>query len=352
MEYVRPRHTREEVDAAGTVLLGIDAPLWKQERSKALAVVNNWRSSHSFPQNTLWMTLSNHARRIDPEAVVVQRIKRRESIINKLERFKDRGLSLSEMQDLGGCRAIVDTVKRVYTLAAAFSASQTKNKLLRIDDYIHSPKKSGYRGIHLIYEFRGRKASDWDGLNIEVQLRSTFMHTWATAVEMVDIFSSQRLKVGSGDPGWAQFFALMGSFFASIEGNKRIPHTPRDNAELVREIRRVAAKLRVLDHLEGWRTGLQIVEKNISKRSHHVVLSLDYAERATHVWGYRNDQLRLAQARVRKLEEDSNKNVVLIGVGAVKAIRKAYPNYFMDTGIFMAAVADALGDGPVTASRS
>lgn len=51
-----------------------------QERELALAVINNWRSSHSFPLNTLQMNLRDTSRKFDREPTIAQRIKRLPSI--------------------------------------------------------------------------------------------------------------------------------------------------------------------------------------------------------------------------------------------------------------------------------
>ena len=55
-----PAFTRGEVDRAGRLLAenGVADPL---AVGHALDVIDNWRSSHSFPLNTFQMTLRNRA---------------------------------------------------------------------------------------------------------------------------------------------------------------------------------------------------------------------------------------------------------------------------------------------------
>jgi ppGpp synthetase/RelA/SpoT-type nucleotidyltranferase len=77
----------------------------------------------------------------------VQRHKRSPSIISKLARFPQ--MELSRMQDIGGCRAIVATVRDVERLNALIQSGRTRNKLHREYNYIEKPKDTGYRGIHL-----------------------------------------------------------------------------------------------------------------------------------------------------------------------------------------------------------
>jgi len=46
-------------------------------------------------------------------------------------------------------------------------------------DYISDPRRSGYRGVHVIVGYDGRQ--------IEVQLRTRVMHDWAIAVERLSL---------------------------------------------------------------------------------------------------------------------------------------------------------------------
>src|SRR5207249_3848889 len=94
----------------------------------ALTVINNWRSSHSFPLNTFQVSLRHHVKEIDPRGLVAQRIKRLSSIHTKLRRFS--WLKLSEMQDIGGCRAIVSSIRRVDALVKLYKKGDLKHSLV------------------------------------------------------------------------------------------------------------------------------------------------------------------------------------------------------------------------------
>ena len=136
--------------------------------------------------HALLMMLRKKATDIDTNAVVVQRHKRAPSIIGKLTRFPK--MELSRMQDIGGCRAIVSSVRDVQRLNKHIQTSRTRNELHREYDYIAEPKESGYRGIHLTYKYNGEK-TEYNGYFVEVQLRSKVQHAWATTVEIVDTFT-------------------------------------------------------------------------------------------------------------------------------------------------------------------
>ncbi len=116
MAWMVPAYKPHEIDAAGAALIKPSPTL--AELDKALEVINNWRSSHSFPLNTLQVGLRRNARQIDTKAVVAQRLKRLSSIQVKLRRFN--WLTLSVMQDIGGCRAVVSSVRRVDELVQLY----------------------------------------------------------------------------------------------------------------------------------------------------------------------------------------------------------------------------------------
>lgn len=182
-----PQYSKRRVDAAGAALVATD--IGEDEQEAALRCVNNWRSSHSFPLNTFHIGLSRRANLVDQNSVTSERIKRLVSIEQKLLRFPTH--RLSQMQDIGGCRAVVRTNAMVGELTRAFQKSDLKHKLVGTDNYIEKPKQSGYRGVHLVYRYNSDKKTTYNGLNIEIQLRSQLQHAWATAVETVGLSSGK-----------------------------------------------------------------------------------------------------------------------------------------------------------------
>jgi len=140
-----------------------------------------------------------NAIRVDKNALAVQRLKQVPSIFNKLER--ELSMSLSRMEDIGGCRAVVSTSTLVNRIYKILKNSRTKHILHRERHYITNPKESGYRGIHLIYKYNGSK-DKFKGLPVEIQIRSKIQHSWATAVEVVGTFTKQALKAHTGDADW------------------------------------------------------------------------------------------------------------------------------------------------------
>jgi (p)ppGpp synthase/HD superfamily hydrolase len=127
---------------------------------RSVDAISNWRSSHSFPLNTFTVGLKRRAKDADPDALVAQRIKRLSSIAAKLDRFPT--MQLSQMQDIGGCRAIVATISDVHKLIAKHKSSDIRHKLVKETDYIGSPKASGYRIIHLVYRYYSDKSHNYN----------------------------------------------------------------------------------------------------------------------------------------------------------------------------------------------
>jgi ppGpp synthetase/RelA/SpoT-type nucleotidyltranferase len=73
-------------------------------------------------------------------------------------------------------------------------------------DYIQSSRDAdGYRSLHLIYKYRNIKNPSYDGLRIELQIRTKLQHIWATAVETMGTLLGQALKYRQGEEAWQDF---------------------------------------------------------------------------------------------------------------------------------------------------
>jgi hypothetical protein len=174
MSWTVPEHSIEDVNAAGrrliTTLRGSTIPSGEDglaEWRKSLNVVNNWRAAHAYPLNTFQMNLRRSAKRLCESPLVAQRIKRLISILSKLDRQPK--MKLSQMQDVGGCRSVLDTVQEVGELVNYYQKnSAMKHHLASKDDYIAKPKNTGYRGVHLVYRYYSDKkvGQSYNGLRL------------------------------------------------------------------------------------------------------------------------------------------------------------------------------------------
>jgi ppGpp synthetase/RelA/SpoT-type nucleotidyltranferase len=339
MAWTEPEHTKGEIRRAGEVL--IDKTASAEQRREALSVVNNWRSAHGYPLNTLQIALRRRAVAADSKALVAQRIKRLPSIVGKLERFPS--MSVARMQDLGGCRAVLRNIRNVETVTDAFLEAQHKHRLLRHDDYIASPKPSGYRGVHLVYAYKSDKRDTWNGLAIEVQIRSSLQHAWATAVETVGLFTNQSLKSSIGEDSWLRFFQVMSSLIAIGEGQPVVPETTSDFGELTDELRELASDLRVIERLESYAQLIQASDEHMLNAK-YVLMTLDVARQRLDLQGFRAQDEAATAYGVREAEAEDGTDVVLVAVTSITGLRAAYPNYFLDTTRFVELLKAALGE--------
>ncbi|WOH67526.1 RelA/SpoT domain-containing protein [Bradyrhizobium sp. BWA-3-5] len=297
-----------------------------------------------FPLNTFHVGLRRRAKAIDAGSITAQRIKRLASIELKLVRFPT--MTLSQMQDIGGCRAIVSNASQVYRLCDSYFASDIKHSLHQRDDYIANPKESGYRGVHLVYRYFSDKKSDYNTLKIEMQLRSQLQHAWATPVELVGALVQQALKSSLGEQEWLRFFALMGSTIAIREDTALVPDTPQDYASLVSELREHAQSLDVANRLRAFGTALQVYESSASRDNHYYLIEVDNAQKLVNVTSFKHSESELATAKYleteKKLKDRPNSDAVLVSVDSMDALRRAYPNYFLDTRVFVSLMEETL----------
>ncbi len=341
MAWATPQFSRADVDAAGEVLIAQHPPA--HELDHALQVINNWRTSHAYTLNTFQATLRYKAKQVYEQPLVAQRVKRLSSIHQKLQRFS--WLKLSDMQDIGGCRAIVPRKWLVDKLVSLYKKSGLKHKLDDEDDYIRKPKRSGYRGFHLIYRYNSDKIATYNGLKIEMQFRSSLQHAWACAVETVGTFTQQALKSSQGEKNWLRFFALMGTAMAMRERTEPVPDTPTKKRDLSEELRDYAQRLDVENCLNGYGAALQILEEPGTKGMHYFLVELDAKANQTRIKGYRRGELETASTQYleaeRKLSDEAS-NAVLVSVDSMAALRRAYPSYFLDTRVFVREIRQAL----------
>lgn len=172
-------------------------------------VIENFRASHAHILNAFQASLRNRARGKD--VTVAQRLKRRATIYDKLVR---RGnFSLTEMQDIAGCRLIFKNMEELEVFRDSFHTARFQHKLLTADDrynYVERPKLDGYRGIHDVYEYDSARpeGAPWNRLRIELQYRTIYQHAWATAVEVAGLLTDNEHKFGRASQVYAEFFCL------------------------------------------------------------------------------------------------------------------------------------------------
>ena len=336
---------RKQVDRAGAILRADSATA--ADRTRARKVVSSWRARHSGPLVAVRTLLYQRMGRVAPDGFVAQRLKRLSSVEAKLRRFPK--MQLSRMQDLGGCRAVVPTAVEAGTLYVLCLSGTQAHELATVNNYLAEPKPDGYRSLHLVYRYRSGSPANsaLNGLRIEIQIRSGLQHAWATAVETVDVLRETRLKIGGAENGgWKRFFALMGSVHAIEEGCPTVADTPRTLAEIRSEVRELAHQLDARNLLVGLAGSI----KHVAKGQGWVLLTLNAAARRGVARRYPPRRLEEAQAEYLRLEEKHEGNpavqVCLVSTDSAETLRRAYPNYFLDVGLFVESLQLFLGTTP------
>jgi hypothetical protein len=353
MPWATPKFTHNEVRKAGDVLINppslpsnadwsdSDYQNWELY-DHALGVISNWRSAHGYPLWVFQRTLRTKATALDDHSLVSQRLKRLPAIRLKLRLHPN--MALSQMQDIGGCRAVLHSVHAVNRLVSIYEKSSLNHVCRRKTDYILSPRTSGYRGVHMIYRFQGRHEGPYDGLQIEMQIRSEYQHVWATAVEAVGTLLSQALKSSQGQDAWLRFFAIMGTAVALKEGTPPVPNTPSDPRELNAELKRTRDELQVEAKLRIYGTALETVGGQQMADARFFLLQLDSINEKLTITPFKAAEMEKANAEYLRIEKaiagQAGKEAVLVSVNSLAALRRAYPSYFLDTKRFLDLLAE------------
>lgn len=355
-----PAFSGKAITRAGESLLVSDLAEKDPARfEEAMSALSYWRSSHEKPLEKAYSLLGRIALRVDRTAVLAKRLKRTPSIIAKLKRFEE--MKLRNMQDIGGCRVILPTQKKVLKVVR-----ELKNlKDFRVKQYIENPKEDGYRGIHLIGDFA---AGSEGKRSIEIQLRTQIQHAWATAVEIIDLFTGQAIKSNRGQERWKEFFKSASVQFALIEqlgpskmkdrnlladsilAKLRAKLSPR-NQEIqssCENVYQLSKKLNVLDNFRAFASTLKIADDALSEEPHdgYVLLTIDVKRKRLSMAVFEKADFSIAAAKYLEQEKQApaggGKVVVLVSTEAVGGIKAAYPNYFGDSTRFIALLSASI----------
>lgn len=201
------------------------------------------------------------------------------------------------------------------------------------------PKKDGYRSIHLVYKYFNDGAPEFNELLLEIQLRTRLQHSWATAVETMGTFLGQALKSGQGESPWREFFEIASAAFTHVEETEPVPGFESFSKDDVLSLLDKAENdLHVLNKLQGFSIAANKIIAAKGSGSYHLVI-LDSANRTVSIKPYPKTQLEQATIEYAKVEERGQKGepieAVLVSAGPIEALKKAYPNYFLDTHEFV-----------------
>lgn len=125
-------------------------------------------------------------------------------MVDKL--LREPKMKLSQMADIGGCRALLPDQAAVYDVAKRLRRNWD---VTRMRDYAAEPKASGYRAVHLIVRRKG--------CLIEVQLRTPIQDAWANQVEEDSRRVGRDFKGGKGQSEVHDYYVVISELLALRE---------------------------------------------------------------------------------------------------------------------------------------
>lgn len=330
-----PRHTlsKTEIRRIGQELCSKlpDDPDMMDRHAEIFRVAYGWRNAHFWPMRSMRMELGRISRAVCDDILTAGRLKRMHSIRMKL---RNSSTKFERMQDLGGCRAIVGSPASVSGIVGEYRGGSSRHILAREADYVQFPRASGYRSYHLVMRYKARDERDaqFDGLQIELQVRTKNQHAWATAVEAIGLITGFDLKHENGDQRWIQFFDAMSADIAAEEGCSVVDRWA-DRAIRRDAIKTLAVDLNASRLLEQCAHAVHALEHRIGEGSKYYTIRFDPETKTVSVRGYTAPGAGVQSAAYQETQFRTMDSV-LVDVDRAENLRKAYPNYFLDVGLF------------------
>ncbi|MGE6810573.1 RelA/SpoT domain-containing protein [Pseudoalteromonas sp. 20-MNA-CIBAN-0454] len=348
-------YSGKEITKAGRSFLNDEIISDPELLSKTLDVLSYWRSCHTEPLENALKRLRQTVKSLDKNALYAKRLKRYPSIQLKLRRFPE--MSLKNMQDVGGCRVIVANSKKVEQVIRSLRTKpefRPRGSSVRFKDYIKNPKADGYRSYHIIGNFPDSVKKTY---RIEVQIRTKIQHYWATALEIIDLFTNQSLKTNQGKKAWSDFFVQISSQFAAMDDIHLFYN--QDNTKKLKlyssklvedknlassflDVVQMSKKLKVIEKLNAFANSLQIVDQALKdiKVSGYILIKIDLKEHLLNYEIYEESdskeaEFKYTEAEKESAEKQSNTMVALVYTDHVDEIKQAYPNFFADSSQFI-----------------
>jgi putative GTP pyrophosphokinase len=351
MAYPTPPISKSAVRRAGASIADGTSNL------QEIAIVDQWRASHGYVINTFQAWIRGHISRRGEFVEFAQRLKRRNTVIDKLQRKRTDGTPLiadvTGMHDFAGCRMIFEDLEDLQRFRSYMHSStvmkNVEHELRHVSekyDYIEHPKSSGYRGIHDVYKHfpRGSKRREdkkpWDGLLVALQYRTRAQHAWATAVEISDLLDGEKTKFEMDQTERGRFFALASEIIARRHEGITKGFSGETTVNLGKQLQRIERKLGILRRLELLRQ-FEVEDK----LQEHNVLSIMRSDDGS----FELDVIPFKTAapaiqKATELEESGKSiNAVYVRSENPKQLRSAYRNYFYDPVDFVEMIRDEVG---------
>jgi GTP pyrophosphokinase len=339
VNFVRPRNTKSRIRSAGKRIVKNNGTLEDN------VVLENFRASHAYILNTFQANIRNHSRGVAQS--VGQRLKRRNTIIDKLRR--EPNMPLVAMHDIAGCRMVFESLDGLREVRESMHGARWRHSLTHeVDkyDYILRPKQTGYRGIHDVYEYHVNSVGGvpWNGLKVEIQYRTLPQHAWATAVEVADLITSNRIKFADATQHYLRYFQLASEIIARTAEGTASCCADLSNRELADEFGQADRRLGLLQTFDNLRGTSERALK--FRRNTLLIFRFDVDEPADALELRTFENVNRAIEAYDELEKEFGEraDIVLVRGESEANIRDAFRNYFSDARAFVDLVRNGIAD--------
>ena len=335
------KYSRNKINTAGKFLLAGSETGFPY--TDASLVVDDWRRLHMIPLEELVGEVTHLLARTGVTAAFSShRLKRMTSVIAKLRH--NPGMGLGGLQDIGGARFVFEDIPSLLKAQQVIANACFEHFVADRDpyNYVAQPKESGYRSIHFVYKYVSDNA-DYDGLRVELQIRTRLQHDWAMAVETAELISKSSLKASLGDKNWLEFFKLCSAIFARKEdmpvADRFKDYTEKDYCIQYAQLNH---QYKFLEQLQALVSAVRITEEHTLKEGYAVLL-IQFAEKRVQLRHFLSKELDDATkyySEVEKSIDNENSAVVLVAVSDMKELQEAYPSYFLNASEFILSLQD------------
>ena len=325
-------YSKSKIDQAGTLMSRVHlGRAYDEEALISEYIFDDYRRKHLEPLTNLTLNLQEWLQSYSREYFVAQRLKRKPQILRKLTRFSVR---LTQLQDIGGCRIIVEKnadVDDVVRFISERIAVTQEFQITRKTDYRELGRDdTGYRACHLIMKV--------DGCYVELQIRSRLQHYWAESIERTSVIYGKRLKEKEGDPIVIDYFKDFSKGLYSIE-----VHQKWDNEfELSLQKKRELAEAIILSASNSSAMASHVNQDVIRTLSeteagqkgtlNNWILVFDWNDGNFVTWdvvGRNSDDACLKYLEYeRNYPEEDKFEVVMIGSSNISTVRQTHSHYF------------------------
>ena len=241
------------------------------------------------------------------------------------------------MDDVAGCRLIFENINELHKFRESFHKAKFKHKRKNdMDkyDYIKTPNpKTGYRGIHDIYECDANSvnAEAYRGLLIEIQYRTKYQHAWATCVEVVGFITENQPKFQQGDDRFQKILKLASEIISRSFENATSSLPEISDHDLIEDFINLDKEIGFLSLLRG----LNAAHKDVSNKKNIIlVFSKDGSLTTIPV----KDSIEALRTLFETERDRPDADVVLVRGDTSEDIRFAFKNYFSDATDFISLI--------------